>query len=111
MKINVIVHNFKVGGHWKYTMPMPDGSEFVSEGVYSVIDQFRKIVSSAEFRPMTEGVEIQAIFEAKGNKTDFTFNVVHPTEEYAKQQNAMGFSKGWGSVLDRLGDFARSLQK
>jgi uncharacterized protein YndB with AHSA1/START domain len=110
MKLKIIEHNFKVGGKWKYTMDMPDGSEFVSEGVYSVIVQFQKIFSSAEFRPMTEGVEIQAIFEAKGNKTDFTFNVVHPTEEYKNQQMKMGFDKGWGSVFDRLGEFAKSLK-
>jgi uncharacterized protein YndB with AHSA1/START domain len=108
MKTNVVEHNFKVGGTWKYTMKMPDGSDFISEGVYSVIEQFKKIFSSAEFRPMTEGVEIQAIFEAKGAKTDFTFNVIHPTEEYMKQQS-MGFNRGWGSVFDRLGEFVKSL--
>lgn len=106
MAVKVIEHNFKVGGRWKYTMDMPDGNEFISEGVYSAIVEFRKIFSSAEFRPMTEGVEIQAIFEAKGNKTDFTFNVIHPTEEYMKQQS-MGFNRGWGSVFDRLGEFVR----
>jgi uncharacterized protein YndB with AHSA1/START domain len=108
MKINVVEHNFKVGGKWKYTMPVPGGGEFISEGIYSVIEQFKKIFSSAEFRPMTEGVEIQAIFEAKGQKTDFTFNVVHPTEEYHKQQVGMGANKGWGSVFDRLGEFVSS---
>lgn len=111
MPLNVVEHNFKVGGKWKYCVAMPDGNEFVAEGVYSVIDQFKKIVSSADFKPMTEGVEIQAIFEAKGNKTDFTFNVVHPTEEYAKQQEAMGFRKGWGSAFDRLGELAASWNK
>ena len=30
---------------------------------------------------MTEGVEIQAQFEANGDKTNFTFKVVHPTAE------------------------------
>jgi len=26
MKIEVLEHDFKVGGKWKYSMPMPDGS-------------------------------------------------------------------------------------
>jgi uncharacterized protein YndB with AHSA1/START domain len=111
MSIKVVEHNFKVGGKWKYTMDMPDGKEFISEGVYSIIVQFQKIFSSAEFRPMTEGVEIQAIFEAQGEKTDFTFNVVHPTEEYMKQQMAMGSNKGWGSVFDRLDVFVIGLKR
>ena len=84
---------------------MPDGNEFITEGVYSEIVEEQKIISSADFKPMTEGVEIQALFEADGDKTKFTFNVVHPTEEYCKQQEAMGFYNGWASTFDRLEDF------
>jgi uncharacterized protein YndB with AHSA1/START domain len=83
-------------------MPMPNGAEFISEGVYSVIVELKKIISSAEFKPMTEGVEIQALFEADGNKTNFTFNCVHATEEYCKQQEKMGFYNGWGSTFNRI---------
>jgi uncharacterized protein YndB with AHSA1/START domain len=105
MTIKVVEHNFKVGGKWHYTMPMPDGSEFVSYGVYSVIAELEKIFSSANFIPMTEGVEIQALFERNGDKTDFTFNCIHPTEEYRNQQEKMGFFKGWGSTFERLDAF------
>lgn len=102
MNIKVVNHDFKVGGTWKYTMPMPDGSEFISEGVYSEIIELRKIVTSANFRPMTEGVEMRSLFERDGDKTHFTFSVVHPTEEYRIQQEKMGFYNGWGSALTRL---------
>ena len=51
---------------------------------------------------MTEGVEIQAFFEKNGDQTNFTFNIVHDTEEYCKQQEEMGILNGWGSVFDRL---------
>lgn len=61
--------------------------------------EFEKIVSSANFMPMTEGVEIQSLFKANGNKTDFTFNIVHPTEEYKIQQEKMGIMNGWGFCL------------
>jgi uncharacterized protein YndB with AHSA1/START domain len=109
MKVNVVEHQFKVGGKWKYTMAMPDGNEFISEGVYSVIVELEKIFSSANFIPMTSGVEIQALFEANGDKTNFTFNCIHPTEEYCKQQEKMGFYNGWGSAFDRLETFVNSL--
>ncbi len=105
MQTKVIQHDFKVGGSWKYVMTMPDGNEFITEGVYSEIVELEKIVSSADFKPMTEGVEIQALFEAKEEKTNFIFKVVHPTVEYCKQQEKMGFYKGWGSTFDRLNDF------
>lgn len=102
IKTKVIEHDFKVGGKWKYAMPMPNGQEFIAEGEYIEIISFKKIISLADFKPMTEGVEIQALFQENGNKTDFTFNVIHPTEEYKIQQEKMGIMNGWGSVFDRL---------
>src|SRR5687767_14165647 len=54
MAMEVVEHNFKVGGKWRYIMEMPDKSQFISEGVYSEIKKFEKIISSADFRPMTE---------------------------------------------------------
>ncbi len=107
MEIKVIEHNFEEGGQWKYSMLMPDGNEFITEGSYIEIVEFKLIRSSADFKPMTEGVEIQAMFEADGDKTRFTFNVVHPTEEYCRQQEQMGFMNGWGSVFDRLEAFLK----
>ncbi|MEW7280276.1 SRPBCC domain-containing protein [Aquimarina sp. 2201CG1-2-11] len=98
----IIEHEFKVGGIWKFAMPMPDGKEFIAEGVYTEIVNHSKIYSKADFKPMTEGVEIQALFKAVVDKTDFTFNVIHPTEAYRIQQEKMGILNGWGSVFDRL---------
>ncbi|MFZ6014122.1 MAG: SRPBCC domain-containing protein [Bacteroidota bacterium] len=111
MELKVIKHDFKVGGEWKYTMFMPDKSEFISEGVYSEIINLKKIVTSANFRPMTEGVEMRSLFEGDGDKTHFTFSVVHPTEEYKIQQEKMGFYNGWGSAFKRLETFLDTLIK
>jgi len=90
---------------------MSDGNEFTSDGVYSEIIELEKIFSSANFKPMTVGVEIQALFEKSGDKTNFTFNCVHPMEAYCKQQEKMGFYKGWGSVIDRLENYVKTLMK
>ncbi len=102
MKINMVIHEFKVGGKWKYSMPMPDGSQFISEGTYLEIEEYKKIVTTADFKPMTEGVELHVSFEADGDKTNFTFSVIHATEEYCKAQEKMGFYNGWGSALNRM---------
>jgi len=107
METKIIEHTFKIGGKWKYAMPMPDGKEFIAEGEYIAIVEFEKIISLANFRPMTEGVEIQSLFEKNGDKTEFTFNVVHPTEEYKIQQEKMGILNGWGSVFNRLEEFLK----
>ena len=106
----IVEHELRVGGKWKFVMPMPDGKEFVAEGVYTEIVKHEKIVSKADFKPMTEGVEIQALFKANGSMTDFTFHVVHSTVEYRIQQEKMGILNGWGSVFTRLEELLKSIK-
>lgn len=105
----IVQHEFKVGGKWKFVMPMPDGKKFTAEGIYTEIVKHEKIVSKADFKPMTEGVEIQALFKEHGDKTDFTFHVIHPTVEYRIQQEKMGILNGWGSVFTRLEELLKSI--
>ena len=102
MDIQVEYHDFTVGGSWKYVMPMPDGSTFTSEGTYLEIVENEKIVTTADMKPMTEDVKLEVLFRANGNTTEFTFNVIHKTEEYCKQQEQTGFYNGWGSAFERL---------
>jgi len=98
-------HEFKVDGEWRYSMPMPNGKTFIAEGVYVEIVHHERICSKAEFKPMTTGVEIQSLFKAANEKTEFTFNVVHQTVEYKMQQEKMGIQNGWGSVFGRLDEY------
>ena len=67
-------------------------------------------MSSANFRPMTEGVEIQSLFKAVGEKTEFTFYIVHATEEYRIQQEQMGIMNGWGTVFSRLEELLKEFK-
>ncbi|WP_299762794.1 SRPBCC domain-containing protein [uncultured Dokdonia sp.] len=105
----IVEHSFKVGGKWKYSMLMPNGQEFIAEGEYTEITELEKITSTANFKPMTEGVEIVSLFKKNGDKTDFTFHVIHPTEAYKIQQEQMGIMNGWGSVFSRLDEFLKEL--
>ncbi|MEO1484275.1 MAG: SRPBCC domain-containing protein [Bacteroidota bacterium] len=108
MEVSVEAHNFKVGGNWRYSMRMPDGSTFTIEGTYLAIEVHERIVTSADFKPMTENVELHILFEARGEMTLFTFHCVHETEEYRAQQEKMGFYNGWGSVFDNLKVFVET---
>ena len=102
MQTSIDKHDFQVGGHWRYSMRMPDGNLFIGEGEYLEIEEQSKIVFTADFKPMTEGVEIHVLLKAKESKTEFTFHVVHRSPEYCQQQEQMGFYNGWGSTFDRL---------
>ncbi len=108
MNTRVIAHDFVKGGQWKYAMTMPDGNEFISEGTYKEILPMTKIVTLADFKPMTEGVELHILLEAQEDKTKFTFKVIHPTEAYKILQEKMGIYNGWGSTFDRLETFLAS---
>jgi len=109
MKINVVEHDFRTGGAWKYSMPMPDGSLFISAGKYLEIEPYKKIVTTADFKPMTEDVELHVLFEEDGDKTHFTFSVIHATEDYCRQQEKMGFYNGWNTAFARLDNFVAIL--
>lgn len=108
METKVLEHDFIVGGHWKYVMQMPNGGEFITEGIYSEIIEHKKIVTSADFKPMTEGVELHVHFEEAGEQTKFSFKVIHETEAYCKQQEQMGFYNGWGSTFERLDEYVKA---
>ncbi|MEO1012056.1 MAG: SRPBCC domain-containing protein [Bacteroidota bacterium] len=108
MKVDILEQDFTVGGKWKYSMRMPDGSPFISEGTYLEIVEQEKIVTTADFKPMTQGVELHILFNEDGNKTGFTFHCIHASEEYCRQQEKMGFYNGWGSAFDRLANLLDS---
>ncbi len=103
-------HDFRVGGKWRYSMMMPNGQEFITEGVYREIAEPTRLVTTADFRPMTEGVILEVLLEDHGEETEFTFHVIHPTEEYKLQQEKMGIYNGWGSVFDQLEEFLKDQQ-
>lgn len=109
MKTEIRKHDFQEGGDWEFSMAMPDGNEFISFGTYSSIKAPELLETSANFIPMTEGVTIVAEFVAAGEQTEFIFRVIHPTEEYCKQQEEMGFYNGWGSVFEGLNSYLKGL--
>ena len=108
MSTKVSELDFRTGGRWKYIMTAPNGARFESGGVFTEIISYKKIVSTADFEPVTHGVIISALFEDLGNKTKLTFSVTHPTEEYCRKQERMGVMNGWGANFDELEKYLSS---
>ncbi len=105
METEVVEHDFKVGGCWQYIMKTSDRQVYTADGIFSLIIRHEKICSSANFKPMTEGVEIEAIFIEAGASTKFIFNVIHPNEAYCKIQAEMGVMNGWGANFNELHNY------
>lgn len=98
-------HDFRPGGKWEYIMSGPDGSDFYSNGVFTEIEEFSKVVTSADFGTVTKDVVMVILFEDEGDQTRLTLNVVHPTPEYREAQAKMGFEHGWGAHLNSLENY------
>lgn len=111
MKTHIKKLDFRVGGEWEFMMNMPDGNNFISMGKYSKIELLELIQTSANFIPMTEGVTLVVKFIDVNEQTELIFSVVHPTEEYCKQQEEMGFYNGWGTVFEGLANYIGELRK
>jgi len=109
MKTKVEEMDFKTGGKWKYIMTAQNGQEFPAQGIFTEIIKFEKIVSTADFEPVTHDVIITALFEDFGEKTKLTFSVTHPTEEYCSKQEKMGVMNGWGANFDGLENYLNNL--
>jgi len=71
---------------------------------------FKKIATTANFKPMTEGVELQVQFEEDGDKPILLL-AWYIQQRNCKQQEKMGFYNGWGSAFDRLATFVTTYKK
>lgn len=103
-------NDFRPGGHWRFVMIGPDGTEYPSVGVYSEIVHEQRIVSTDEFGEGFEAAqtdlprisEVTCLFEAMGAKTRLTIRIRHPSADDKAKHEAMGVVGGWNSSLDCL---------
>ncbi|MBD3886084.1 SRPBCC domain-containing protein [Phormidium tenue FACHB-886] len=109
----------KPGGHWRYVMIGPDGTEYPSKGTFHEIVPPERIVTSDEFG---EGIEqvvkvdlpqgkivITALFEDLDGKTKLTIQMLHESVEDRRKHEAMGAIAGWNSSLDCLDEHLATL--
>ena len=109
MKLIVKKHDFREGGNWDYVMATPSGETYRSYGTYDRIERPELIETSANFLPMTENVSVITTLIELGKKTEMIFQVVHPTIEYAREQEKKGFYRGWGALFDGLNQYLNEL--
>jgi uncharacterized protein YndB with AHSA1/START domain len=106
--------DLRPGGIFRTTMRGPEGQEFPNIGCYlEVVPQTRLVFTDAllpGYRPapnpfFTAIVELKA----EGIGTRYTAIAMHRDEDGRKKHEEMGFHAGWGTALDQLVAYAKSM--
>lgn len=108
INLDVIEYDFNEGGEWVYDMHMENGQTMKADGVFQKIEEYERILTSANFRPNTIDMYMEILFESIGDQTKVTLHGHHATEEEKKAQEDLGFKRGWTSTFDRLGKYLNS---
>lgn len=109
--------DLRPGGRFYTVMLSPEGQTFPNEGCYLEVVPNKRLVWTdtleAGFHPSTRGhltdgptgFYMTGVIELEdlGNgKTRYSAYSLHAKADDAKKHEAMGFSQGWGIVLDQL---------
>jgi uncharacterized protein YndB with AHSA1/START domain len=92
----------------------PEGQEFDNAGCYlEVVPQKRLIWTDAllaGYRPSANPFFTAVLeLEPSGKGTRYTATAIHRDEQGRKKHEEMGFYQGWGTVLDQLVVYAKTM--
>lgn len=106
--------DLRPGGQARYVMIGPDGTEYPVKGVFREVVPPEYFVSTDEFdegfeqatdTDLPEGMVITTRFEAIGDRTKLTLEIMHPSAEERRKHEEMGVVAGWNSSFDCLDEF------
>ena len=108
--------DLKPGGEFYTMMNSPEGGKFPNNGVFLEIVPGQKLVWTDAYTIGWQPVEnpfftaIVEFADAGAGKTKYTAHVRHWTLENAKKHAEMGFEGGWGTALEQLVAYTRSMK-
>ena len=106
--------DLRPGGTFRTIMGGPAGEEHDVAGCYlEVVPQKRLIWTDAllpGFRPSANPFFTAIVeLEPSGKGTRYTATAIHRDEDGRKKHEEMGFHQGWGTVLDQLVTYAKTI--
>lgn len=106
--------DLRPGGIFSTTMRSPEGEEFPNSGCYlEVVPEQRLVWTDAllpGYRPAPEPFFTARIeITPEGNGTRYVATAIHRDEAGRKQHEEMGFHDGWGTVLDQMVEYIKSM--
>ncbi len=106
--------DLRPGGVFSSTMLSPEGDAYPNMGCFLEVVPNRRLVWTDALLPgyrpsekpfFTAVVEI----EPSGTGTKYTATAIHRDQAGKEQHEAMGFYEGWGTVLDQLVEYMKSV--
>ncbi len=100
--------DLRPGGRFYTVMQSPEGEQFPGDGCYLEIVENKKLIWTDALEPGYRPSEkpfftgIILIESLGANKTKYTAIARHRDAATRDQHETMGFSTGWGTVLDQL---------
>lgn len=107
--------DLRPGGLFRTTMRSPEGEvQPASNGCFLEVVPNRRLVFTDAlgpgYRPNASSfMTAYVLLEPEGAGTKYTAIAVHSNEEQRQQHEEMGFYQGWGTALDQLVEFAKTL--
>ncbi|EOQ97659.1 hypothetical protein LEP1GSC195_0186 [Leptospira wolbachii serovar Codice str. CDC] len=108
--------NLQPGGEFYTMMESPEGKHFPNNGCFLEIVPLKKLVFTDSLLPgyRPSGSSFMTAFvtmESLGNATKYKAVAKHKDPETKKQHEDMGFMDGWGTALDQLVAYTKTLPR
>ncbi len=100
--------DFKVGGHWSYTMHGPDGKDWVNKTKYLEIDKYQRLVydhGGNEDENREPLFRVTVLFAENKGKTTMQMTMALATAEAAQETKKFIKSANGNSTWDRLAEY------
>jgi uncharacterized protein YndB with AHSA1/START domain len=98
--------DLRPGGHWRYTMHGPDGTDYENHTVYFEVEKCAKLVydhGGYEDRPPMFRVTV--LFRETDGKTEMDMTMTLPTPEAAEEARKFIKQAGGNATWDRLAEY------
>src|SRR5262249_46898803 len=113
--------DLRPGGIFHTVMRSPEGEDHPNFGCYLEVVPERKLVWTdaleTNFRPSRHPAHLGFRFTAaillnpQGDSTKYTAHVMHSDPESRDKHESMGFLDGWGTVLNQLVAYVKTLPR
>ncbi len=107
--------DLRPGGLFRTVMRSPEGEAFPNVGCFLEVVPLKRLVWTDALLPgyrPSEKPFMTAIVEMtkQGNGTHYVATAIHRDEETRKQHEEMGFHEGWGTVLNQLIAYTKTMR-